>query len=54
MIYFINRFLLFAAFALAEVAPEFNDKTILLADARDGKPLDEKQGKWQIIVLADY
>lgn len=37
-------------FAIAEVAPEFTDKVVLLADTRDGKPLDEKQGKWQIIV----
>lgn len=37
-------------FAIAEVAPEFTDKVILLADTRDGKPLDERQGKWQIIV----
>lgn len=37
-------------FAIAEVAPEFTDKVILLSDTRDAKPLDEKQGKWQIIV----
>lgn len=39
-----------AAFATAEVAPEFTNKVVLLADARDGKPLSEKEGAWQIIV----
>lgn len=39
-----------AIFAIAEIAPEFTDKIILLADTRDGKPLDEKNGTWQIIV----
>lgn len=37
-------------FAIAEIAPEFNDEVVLLADTRDGKPLDEKNGVWQIIV----
>jgi hypothetical protein len=39
-----------AVFAIAEIAPEFNDEVVLLADTRDGKPLDEKNGVWQIIV----
>lgn len=39
-----------AVFAIAEIAPEFTDRIILLADTRDGKPLDAKQGFWQIIV----
>lgn len=39
-----------ATFAIAEIAPEFTDKVVLLADTRDGKPLDEKEGRWQIIV----
>lgn len=39
-----------AVFAVAEIAPEFTDKIVLLADTRDGKPLDEKNGVWQIIV----
>jgi hypothetical protein len=42
-----------ATFAIAEIAPEFTDKVILLADTRDGKPLDAKEGKWQIIVPDD-
>lgn len=37
-------------FAIAEIAPEFTDKVILLADTRDGKPLDENDGTWQLIV----
>lgn len=39
-----------AVFAAAEIAPEFTDRIILLADTRDGKPLDAKNGTWQIIV----
>lgn len=39
-----------ATFAIAEIAPEFTDKVVLLADTRDGKPLDTKDGAWQIIV----
>lgn len=37
-------------FAIAEIAPEFTDKVILLADTRDGKSLDENDGTWQLIV----
>lgn len=39
-----------AIFAVAEIAPEFTDRIVLLANTRDGKPLDDKQGTWQIIV----
>jgi hypothetical protein len=42
-----------ATFAIAEIAPEFTEKTILLADTRDGKLLDAKTGTWQIIVPDD-
>ena len=42
-----------ATFSIAEVAPEFTDKIILLADTRDGKPLGEQNGVWQIIVPDD-
>lgn len=42
-----------ATFAIAEIAPEFTDKVVLLADTRDGKPLDEKEGVWQLIVPDD-
>jgi hypothetical protein len=39
-----------AVFALQEIDPASSDKAILLADRRDGKPLDEKHGPYQIIV----
>ncbi|MBS1795477.1 MAG: molybdopterin-binding protein [Acidobacteria bacterium] len=42
-----------ATFSIAEFAPEFSDKVILLADTRDGKPLDSKEGPWQMIVPDD-
>lgn len=42
-----------AVFALAELSSDFTDKMILLADARDGKPLDAGHGVWQIIVADD-
>lgn len=41
------------AFALAELSADFTDKIILLADTRDGKPLDASHGFWQIIVPDD-
>lgn len=37
-------------FAIAEIAPEFTDKVVLLADTIDGKPLGENNGAWQLIV----
>lgn len=37
-------------FAIAEIAPEFTDKVVLLADTIDGKPLGENNGTWQLIV----
>ena len=42
-----------AIFAIAEISADFTDRLILLADTRDGKPLDTKQGVWQIIVADD-
>jgi hypothetical protein len=39
-----------AVFALAELDPSFTDRTILLADTRDGQPLDPRHGPFQIIV----
>jgi hypothetical protein len=36
--------------ALPELDPEFTDKQILLSDERDGKPLDDKEGPYRIIV----
>ena len=37
-------------FAVAEISADFTDKTILLADTRDGNPLSKEHGVWQIIV----
>lgn len=42
-----------ATFSIAEIAPEFTDKVVLLADMRDGKPLDPKNGPWQLVVPDD-
>lgn len=40
-------------FALAELDPDFSDRQIILADQRDGKPLDAKQGPWRIVAPGD-
>ena len=40
-------------FALAELDPEFASREILLADKRDGKPLDAKQGPFRIVAPGD-
>jgi hypothetical protein len=40
-------------FALAEVAPAFQDNKVLVAITSDGKPLDEKQGAVRIVVPQD-
>ena len=37
-------------FALSEFDPAFEDRTILLADEKDGQPLDAETGPFQIIV----
>lgn len=38
-----------AVFSLTELEPEFTDKTVILADRRDGKDLGDGSGPWQII-----
>jgi DMSO/TMAO reductase YedYZ molybdopterin-dependent catalytic subunit len=40
-------------FALAEFDSAFNDRVILLADRRDGKPLNNHEGPLRIIVPGD-
>ena len=40
-------------FALAEVDPAFAAREILLADKRDGKPLEAKEGPLRIVALGD-
>jgi hypothetical protein len=37
-------------FSLPEIDPAFTDRTILLADELNSKPLDERNGPYQIIV----
>ncbi|APW61071.1 molybdopterin-dependent oxidoreductase [Paludisphaera borealis] len=39
-----------ALFALPELDPAYTDRTILLADRRDGQPLTAREGPYQIIV----
>jgi hypothetical protein len=40
-------------FALAEIDPDFATREILLADKRDGKPLDAKEGPLRIVAPGD-
>jgi DMSO/TMAO reductase YedYZ molybdopterin-dependent catalytic subunit len=39
-----------ALFALPELDSAFNDRVILLADRRDGRPLSDREGPLQVIV----
>lgn len=39
-----------AVFALPELDADFTDKTIILADKRDGKDLGENARPWQVVV----
>lgn len=36
--------------ALPEIDPSFDDKQILLADKRHGKPLDQKEGPYRLVI----
>jgi hypothetical protein len=40
-------------FALAEIDPAFATREIILADKRDGKPLDAKEGPLRIVATGD-
>ena len=40
-------------FALAELDPAFATREIILADTREGKPLDAKEGPFRIIAPGD-
>jgi DMSO/TMAO reductase YedYZ molybdopterin-dependent catalytic subunit len=42
-----------ALFSLPELDPKFSSREILLADRRDGKPLDLRQGALQVITPDD-
>ena len=41
------------AFALAEADPAFATREIILADKRDGKPLDAKEGPYRVVAPGD-
>jgi hypothetical protein len=36
--------------ALPEIDPRFNDKQVILAFLKDGKPLDDKEGPYRIVI----
>jgi hypothetical protein len=36
--------------ALPEVDPRFTDKQVILAFLKDGKPLDDKEGPYRIVI----
>jgi len=38
-----------AVYSLTDLDSDFADKVVILADMRDGKPLDAKNGPWQVI-----
>jgi hypothetical protein len=40
-------------FALAEIDPAFATREIIVADKRDGKPLDAREGPLRIVALGD-
>jgi len=42
-----------AVYALAELDPGFRDGDVILADRRDGKPLDAKEGPFRIIAVGE-
>jgi hypothetical protein len=40
-------------FALAELDPAFATREIILADKRDGKPLDKREGPFRVVASGD-
>jgi hypothetical protein len=42
-----------AMFGLAELDPGFSHRTVLVADQREGKPLDAAEGAWRVFVPDD-
>ena len=42
-----------AVFSLTELDPEFTGDTVILADKIGGKPLDAKDGPWQVIATGE-
>jgi hypothetical protein len=41
------------AFSLAEIDPEMSEGVVLLADRKDGKPLDANEGPYRLVVPRD-
>ncbi|HTZ98458.1 MAG TPA: molybdopterin-dependent oxidoreductase [Terriglobales bacterium] len=39
--------------ALPEIDPAFGDQQIMLADSRDGRPLDQKEGPFRIVIPSE-
>jgi hypothetical protein len=39
--------------ALPELDPAFSDKQVILAFSKNGKPLDEKEGPYRIVIPSD-
>ena len=39
-----------AVFALPELAPDFANRVILLADTKDGQPLPPREGPFRVVV----
>lgn len=42
-----------AVFALSELDPAFTDKTVILADRRDGQPLSSTEGPFRVIAAGE-
>lgn len=42
-----------AVYSLTDLDQEFTDKVVILADRKGGKPLDEKDGPWQVIATTE-
>ena len=42
-----------AVIALVEIDPSFSKRTVIIADQRNGKPLDAVEGPWRVIVPDD-
>jgi hypothetical protein len=40
-------------FSLPEIDPDMTDRVVLLADRKDGKPLDAKEGPYRLVVPHD-
>jgi hypothetical protein len=41
------------ALSLLEIDPDTSDKQVIVADRRNGKPLDDKEGPYRLVIPAD-